>query len=125
MHQLFNEDSVSKIIKEYLTFELEYSMLSNDVVHVIGVILVAVVVLFYGDMFTCEMHLQSKLMSSSSVMGLINSTISDHQNSGVTHKYLLSNSGTHSYPYLAGFLTFGCLLACFLVICLLGPKAGR
>jgi hypothetical protein len=100
-------------------------MLSNDVVHIIGMIFVAVVVLFYGDMFTCEMHLQSKLMSSSSVMGLINSTISDHQNSGVTHKYLLSNSGTHSYPYLAGFLTFGCLLACFLVICLLGPKAGR
>ena len=97
---------------------------SNDMLHAIGVILVAVMILFYGE----------RRQSSSSVLELmLKSSFSDQQNGDIlastiditTPNYLLSNSGTHSYPYLAGFLTFACLLVCFLVICLVGPRAGR
>lgn len=36
----------------------------------------------------------------------------------------ISNTGTHSYPYLAGFTTFACLLITFIMICLYAYKAG-
>jgi len=40
-------------------------------------------------------------------------------------KYLVSNAGTHVYPYMAAFATFTCLLVTFILICQYGPKLGR